>query len=169
MSVFEYYDISFLIVISVCNFAQGFRRLLELGLYFVFKDKLGLQPGEITLLLGIMAFPWIAKIFLAVFSDNVSCCGSRRKSYLIVNSAIATLAVVLLMIFGIPNGKVFIMFCIVTTQICMTWCDAITDALIAQASRVDLKNGASNLNTIAVLSFALGGMIACLSAGFIEL
>ena len=57
---------------------------MELGLYYVFKDKLGLQPAEITLLLGIMAFPWVAKIFLAIFSDNVTCCGSRRKSYMII-------------------------------------------------------------------------------------
>lgn len=41
-AIFSQYDISFLVVISLCNFVQGFRRLLELGLYFVFKDKLGL-------------------------------------------------------------------------------------------------------------------------------
>lgn len=51
----------------------------------------------------------------------------------------------------------------------MTWNDAITDALIAQASRVDLLNGASNLNSLATIAFALGGIIACLSAGFIGL
>jgi len=131
MKVFDYFDASFLIVINVCNFAQGFRRLLELGLYFLFKDKLGLQPGEITLLLGIMALPWVAKIFLAIFSDNITCCGSRRKSYLIINSSINIFSIVLLMMFGIACGKIFIMFCIVTSQICMTWCDAISDALIA--------------------------------------
>lgn len=42
LSVFEIYECSFLIVIFICNFAQGFRRLLELGLYIVFKEKLGL-------------------------------------------------------------------------------------------------------------------------------
>jgi hypothetical protein len=42
LEVFVSYDASFLIVIFICNFAQGFRRLLELGLYYVFKDKLGL-------------------------------------------------------------------------------------------------------------------------------
>lgn len=40
--VFWFYDWSFLICVGVSNFAQGFRRLLELGLYFVFKEKLGL-------------------------------------------------------------------------------------------------------------------------------
>jgi preprotein translocase subunit Sec61beta len=51
----------------------------------------------------------------------------------------------------------------------MTWNDAITDALIAQASRSDLKSGAANLNTIAVLSAAFGGILACTAAGLIEL
>lgn len=51
----------------------------------------------------------------------------------------------------------------------MTWCDAVSDALIAQASRIDLKNGAINLNTICVVAFAMGGIVACVCAGFIEL
>ena len=169
MQVFDDFDCSFIVVIFVCNFAQGFRRLLELGLYFLFKDKLGLQPGEITLLLGIMAFPWVLKVFLAIFADNVSCCGSRRKSYLTINSAANIISIVLLMLFGIQCGKIFIMFCIVISQICMTWCDAVSDALIAQASRSDLQSGAANLNTITMVAFAFGGIIACTSAGFIEL
>ena len=131
MTIFDHFDCSFLVVIFICNFAQGFRRLLELGLYYVFKDKLGLSPGEITLLLAIMALPWIFKILLAICSDNVTLCGSRRKSYLIINSSVNILSMVLLMIFGIMVGKVFIMFCIVTSQICMTWCDSLSDALIA--------------------------------------
>ena len=131
MSVFKHNDLSFLLVISICNFAQGFRRLLELGLYFVFKDKLGLQPGEITLLLGLMAFPWIAKIFLAILSDNVTAFGSRRRSYLIMNSSVVIVAIILLMIWGTAAGKVFIMFCVIASQVGMTWNDAITDALIA--------------------------------------
>lgn len=131
ISVFENFDCSFLTVIFICNFAQGFRRLLELGLYYVFKEKLGLQPAEVTLLLGIMAFPWVLKIFMAIFSDNVTCCGSRRKSYLIINASINIFSIILLMLFGIMLGKWFILACIVLSQVCMTWCDAISDALIA--------------------------------------
>lgn len=169
MTVFEYNDWSFLLVLFFSNFAQGFRRLLELGLYYVFKDKLGLQPGEITMLLGLMAFPWVAKIFLAIFADNITCCGSRRKSYLIINTIVNIFSIIALMMFGLVYGKVFIMTCIILGQICMTWCDSIIDALIAQSSRYDLKNGANNLNTVTVYSFALGGIIACSAAGTIEL
>jgi hypothetical protein len=114
-NTFFIYDSSFLVAVIACNFAQGFRRLLELGLYFVFKDKLGLQPAEITFLLGIMAFPWIAKIFLAIFSDNVTILGSRRKVYLIINSSVVVFSIVCLMAFGLLLGKVFIMACVVTS------------------------------------------------------
>jgi hypothetical protein len=139
-----------------------------LGLYIVFKDKLGLKPSEITLLLGIMAFPWVLKIFLAITQDNLTCCGSRRKSYMIVNASINFLFMILLICFGIMFGVVFIMFCIVLSQICMTWCDATSDALIAQASRVDLKSGAANLNSFTTYCYALGGAIACIGGGFID-
>jgi len=61
------------------------------------------------------------------------------------------------------------MACVIISQFGMTWNDAITDALVAQASRYDLVNGAANLNTVAFISMALGGIIACASAGFIEL
>jgi len=37
LQVFDIYEFSFLLIIFTCNFAQGFRRLLELGLYIVFK------------------------------------------------------------------------------------------------------------------------------------
>lgn len=116
-----------------------------------------------------MAFPWIAKIFLAIFSDNVTLCGSRRKSYLIINASIVVVSIILLMIWGIACGKVFIMTCVIISQVGMTWCDAISDALIAQASRVDLKHGAANLNSVATVAGALGGMTACLTAGGIEI
>ena len=51
----------------------------------------------------------------------------------------------------------------------MTWCDALSDALIAQASRFDLKNGAANLNVVTVIAFGLGGIFACVAAGCIEI
>lgn len=51
----------------------------------------------------------------------------------------------------------------------MTWCDALSDALIAQASRVDTKNGATNLNSICLVAYAKGGIIACSIAGTIEM
>jgi hypothetical protein len=109
---FGYYENSFLAVISICNFAQGFKRLIDLGLYYIYKDQLHLQPGEIEVLLGIINFPWVVKIVVGIISDNYTFMGSRRKSYLIFASIINTCSLIMLMAFGLKYGKVFITSCI---------------------------------------------------------
>ena len=81
----------------ITNFGEGFRRLLELGLYITFKDKLGLEPAEITFLLSIMAFPWVMKIFMAIFTDNISLFGSRRRNYIILNASLNIVFINMLM------------------------------------------------------------------------
>ena len=101
LSIFETFDLSLLIVIAVTNSAEGFRRLLELGLYITFKDKLGLEPGEITFLLSIMALPWVLKIFMAMITDNISLFGSRRRNYLILNAALNIVFIIMLMVWGV--------------------------------------------------------------------
>lgn len=113
LSIFDTFDLSLLIVISITNFGEGFRRLLELGLYITFKDKLGLEPAEITFLLSIMAFPWVMKIFMAIFTDNISLFGSRRRNYIILNASLNIVFIIMLMVSGISRGKYFIMVCII--------------------------------------------------------
>ena len=156
-------------MITLCNFAQGFKRLLDLGLYFVFKDKLKLQPAEIEMLIGIINMPWVVKVVFGVISDNYTFFGSRRKSYLMMASIINVITLVLLMAFSIKFGKVFITACVFITQVCMTYCDAITDALVVQASRMDSEAGSENLNSLTQLAFALGGLLGCGFAGVIEI
>lgn len=51
----------------------------------------------------------------------------------------------------------------------MTVCDAISDALIVQASRLDPEHGADDLNSVTQMSAAAGGLIGCGVAGFLEL
>ena len=167
--IYETYEASMINVITICNFAQGFKRLVDLGLYFVFKDKLGLQPSEIEILIGIINFPWVVKILLGIVADNYTFFGSRRKSYLFTACLLNMFSLIMLMIFAIKFGKYFITFCIFMTQICMTMCDALTDALVVQSSRLDKSNGAENLNSLTLISYSLGGILGCSLAGWITL
>ena len=129
-SFFQTYETSFLLMCCLCNFGQGFKRLVDLGLYAVFKNRLNLQPTEIELLLGIINFPWVIKILFAVVIDNVTFCGSRRKSYLVTSCVVFVSSLLALMVFYAKFGKVFITSCVLITQVCMTICDAISDALV---------------------------------------
>ena len=114
----------------LCNTAQGFKRLLDLGLYQIFKDKLGLQPAEIEILVSIINFPWVAKIMFAIVIDNWTFFGSRRKSYLFFACIVNIVSLMLLIGFSSAYGKVFITSCVMMNQICMTICDSISDALV---------------------------------------
>lgn len=133
MSVFDKtkYDRSLIVNLILIYFIVGVVRLLELGMYVVFAEKLHLSPAEITLLVAITATPRLFKVLLAICSDSVTCCGTRRKSYLVINSIFNTLSVVMLMWLGLELGKDFIVFCIMVAQFCMTWLDCLADALTA--------------------------------------
>lgn len=50
----------------------------------------------------------------------------------------------------------------------MTVCDAISDALIVQASRLDPEHGADDLNSVTQGAAAAGGLIGCGVAGLLE-
>ena len=50
----------------------------------------------------------------------------------------------------------------------MTICDAIGDALMVQASRLDPEHGADDLNSVTQMGLATGGIIGCSIAGFLE-
>ena len=56
-TVFSDYDASFVWVLSITSFALGFRRILELGLFYFLKDKLNLDAKEITFWFGIITLP----------------------------------------------------------------------------------------------------------------
>jgi hypothetical protein len=100
------------------------------------------------MLIGIINFPWVIKLIFGLIFDNVSLCGSRRRSYLLLACICNLASLVALILFAMKHGKIFLTVCLFLTQICMTTCDAITDALIVQASRVDSDNAAANLNTL---------------------
>ena len=129
-SSYQQYDNSFLNVIIICNVAQGFKRLVDLGLYYVFKDKLHLEPAEIEVLLGIINFPWVVKMVFGIISDNMTFFGSRRKSYFILACSVNLLSLIALMGYSVSYGKYFITGCVFVTQLCMTYCDALSDALV---------------------------------------
>ena len=129
-SSYQQYDNSFLNVIIICNVAQGFKRLVDLGLYYVYKDKLHLEPAEIEVLLGIINFPWVVKMVFGIISDNMTFFGSRRKSYFILACSVNLLSLIALMGYSVSYGKYFITGCVFVTQLCMTYCDALSDALV---------------------------------------
>ena len=82
-SVFEIYDCSFNFYLKLCPRFPSSSWACSL---FRFQREAWTSAWRGHATPWNNAFPWILKIFLAIFSDDVTCCGSRRKSYLIINS-----------------------------------------------------------------------------------
>jgi hypothetical protein len=125
------FDTSLIVNVIMIHTASGFMRILELGMYALFHDKLNLPPKEVTLLVGLSIAPWLLKTFLAIISDSFTFWGTRRKSYLILSSAVNVFALSLLMVWGLEVGKLFIVSCIMVANLMLAWLDTIDHAMIA--------------------------------------
>lgn len=92
----------------ISNFAQGFKQFLDLSLLSLFKDYLHLEPSEVQMLQGIVAFPWSLKLIYGFTADNVKIFGSKRRGHLLMNTSICTSSILMVILFGKYMDKFFI-------------------------------------------------------------
>lgn len=82
-----------LLQIFFVYFTQGIRSTLcSLGTSYYLNETLALPPAQSEALRGTAAIPWIIKPVYGMLSDSVPIWGTRRKSYLLIFSAISALA-----------------------------------------------------------------------------
>ena len=58
----------------------------------LYKEYMGLDPGEMAGYISIIGMPWSFKILYGIISDNLPVCGTRRKSYLMFMGIVQFLA-----------------------------------------------------------------------------
>lgn len=84
---------SLLLQIFFVYFTQGIRSTLcSLGTSYYLNETLALPPAQSEALRATAAIPWIIKPVYGMLSDSVPIWGTRRKSYLLIFSAISALA-----------------------------------------------------------------------------
>lgn len=54
----------------------------------LYKEVFKLEPGYVQILTGIIVLPWSFKVFYGLISDNFTLFGSKRRSYLVIISAV---------------------------------------------------------------------------------
>lgn len=82
-----------LLQIFFVYFTQGIRSTLcSLGTSYFLNETLQLPPAQSEALRGTAAIPWIIKPLYGMLSDSVPIWGTRRKSYLLIFSAVSAAA-----------------------------------------------------------------------------
>ena len=149
--IFNQFDRSFLFIMIICNFAQGFKCFLDLSLLNLYKEVMKLEPAEVQAFIGVIAIPWSFKIIYGFASDNLQVFNSKRRGHLLMNTMCCILSMAAIIVFGVQFGKYFVTVCVFITQINMAYCDTVTDALTVQATKKGVKNGSENLNSVSYL------------------
>jgi len=73
---------------AIVYFSQGMYALADQTIAIMFKDR-GLQPDQVAYFFLLASVPWFIKPLYGLLSDFVPLFGRRRKSYLMLSSAVA--------------------------------------------------------------------------------
>lgn len=72
---------------------QGLLDLINLPIFYFYKDILHINPAAMSLYYGLALAPWIFKPLFGFLSDVYPLMGSKRKSYLVVASVLESIAI----------------------------------------------------------------------------
>ncbi len=113
-------------------FIQGSLGIVGVALPLYMRG-LGWSIPEITAISSIAAAPWVLKIIYGLFSDCLPLFGYRRKSYLVLCGLISAAGWLALAV--LPGEKIWVLSCLLVTNLGFAATDVITDGLVVEHSR----------------------------------
>jgi predicted MFS family arabinose efflux permease len=128
------------VLFAIVYFSQGMWYLPYQTITIVFKDA-GLSAGQVAAFFSITVVPWLVKPVYGLLSDFVPLFGYRRRSYVLLSSALACLsAIVVVVLDATAYWPLAILF--TTMALGLAFTDVITDALMVANGRALNLTGA---------------------------
>ena len=138
--------------------AQPVRSLLE---------RWGHTADDIGRFMFLLAVPWFLKPLYGLLTDFVPLFGMRRKSYLIVMSAVAAAALLCLYALRIPDrATTFLLLILVAPTLAIAFSDVVTDALLVEKGQATGTTGQlqsaqwTAIYGAAILTGTVGGLLS---------
>ncbi len=154
-----------LIAILTVYFVQGILKLARLAVSFFLKDELGLNPAQVSVLLGIVVLPWIIKPVYGFISDGLPIFGYRRRPYLVLSGILGVISwVSLATIVHTPIGATL---AIALGSLSVAVSDVIVDSLVVERARTESQAEAGSLQSLAWGTTALGGLMTAYFSGML--
>ena len=144
-------------------FAQGLRSFASTASTLYFKSKFNLDPTEITLVGTITFLAWYLKPIYGLISDCFPLFGYRRRSYLFLAGLLGIFSYLYIYFAESPNIAVT---CLVLGEFSQEISDVICDGFLVKRSKIDLVNGAHDLQKVSWSTSHLASMIGMISGGF---
>ncbi|XP_057541951.1 probable folate-biopterin transporter 4 [Amaranthus tricolor] len=158
---------SFLWLICLIYFTQGFRSFVWTAISYHLKDELQLSPSASQFVSSVAFFPWSIKPLYGIISDCIPIRGRRRIPYLVISTVLSLLPWIILGLnASLRTFKVPLMIFLTVQNIGSAMADVVADAMIAETVRLERAAFAGDLQSISWISMALGGIFGSLLGGY---
>lgn len=158
---------SFLWLVCLIYFTQGFRSFVWTAVSYQLKDNLKLSPSASQFVSSIAFFPWSVKPIYGILSDCIPIRGRKRIPYLILATLLALGPWLVLGIgASFRNSRVHLMILLTVQNLGSAMADVVIDAMIAEAVRLEQASFAGDLQSVSWMAMALGGISGNLLGGY---
>ncbi|XP_020598621.1 probable folate-biopterin transporter 4 isoform X1 [Phalaenopsis equestris] len=158
---------SFLWLVSLIYFTQGFRSFVWTAVSYQLKDVLKLSPSASQFMFSIAFFPWSIKPVYGILSDCIPINGCKRKPYLVIATVLSLLPwPVLGLTSSLRNSHNFLTALLTVQNLGSAMADVVIDAMVAEAVRSERAEFAGDLQSLSWLMMAVGGICGNLLGGY---
>ncbi|KAA8523701.1 hypothetical protein F0562_010124 [Nyssa sinensis] len=158
---------SFLWLICLIYFTQGFRSFVWTAVSYQLKDRLKLSPSASQFVSSIVFFPWSIKPLYGILSDCIPIKGRKRIPYLVIATVLSLLPWLILgLSASLRSSKVHLMVLLSVQNLGSAMADVVIDAMIAEAVRFEKASFAGDLQSISWMTMAFGGICGSLFGGY---
>lgn len=154
-----------LMAILLVYFVQGILGLARLAVSFFLKDELGLNPAQVSALMGIAALPWMIKPLFGFLSDGLPIFGYRRRPYLILSGLLGAATWVAMA--TVVDTAWAATVAIALSSLAIAVSDVIVDSLVVERARKEDIGDAGSLQSLCWGASALGGLLTAYLSGFL--
>ncbi|KAK1583109.1 hypothetical protein Q3G72_021090 [Acer saccharum] len=161
------FGFSFLWLICLIYFTQGFRSFVWTAVSYQLKDLLKLSPSASQFVSSIAFFPWSIKPLYGILSDCIPIKGRKRIPYIQIATVLSLVPWLILGLNAYMRSSTWHLIIFLTAQnLGSAMADVVVDAMIAEAVRSEWSSFAGDLQSISWLSMAFGGICGSLLGGY---
>ncbi|KAK7287510.1 hypothetical protein RIF29_00791 [Crotalaria pallida] len=161
------FGFSFLWLICLIYFTQGFRSFVWTAISYQLKDNIKLSPSASQFVFSIAFFPWSIKPLYGILSDCIPIKGRKRIPYLVIATVLSLVPWFILGLNSTLRDSTWHLMVFLTVQnLGSAMADVVVDAMIAEAVRYDRAKFAGDLQSISWSAMALGGICGSLLGGY---
>ncbi|EXB50278.1 hypothetical protein L484_017815 [Morus notabilis] len=158
---------SFLWLVCLIYFTQGFRSFVWTAVSYQLKDRLKLSPSASQFVFSVAFFPWSIKPLYGIISDCIPIKGRKRIPYLLISTVLSLVSWLILGLNTATRSSGWYLTSLLTVQnFGSAMADVVVDAMIAEAVRFEWASFAGDLQSMSWLAMALGGICGNLSGGY---